>query len=433
MPSIEEACQIILDKVAPVGVERVPLQSALGRVLARDVTAPWDMPHYDNSARDGFALRSADCVADGTVLRITGFVHAGGNLSTPVLGGCAVRIMTGAPIPHNCDAVVPVEETAEADGRVIVRAPVRPGQHIRFRGEDLAMGDTVLTEGTVIQSQEIGVLASFGKAVVPVYQKVRVAVLSTGDELLELGESPVPGRIVNSNAQYLTAALREIGAEPVILCIARDNRESLREQMLAGLKADALITTAGVSAGDRDLVREVLAELGVCQTLWRLDIKPGGPKSFGMKGSTPVFSLPGNPVSTMITFEEFVRPALLKMMGHCRVMRPCFKATLREETHKKPGRVHCLSVRVEMEDGRLFATSTGEHKACRLRTMLGANAIAMLPEEPSVVAAGEEVDVHLLRGDLGMLEGREPLEGRTNDASPHEEENFEGKVRMVKL
>jgi len=264
MPSLVEALQIILGKVTPLGVERVDLQYALGRVLAKDVAATWDMPHYDNSARDGFALRSVDCTVEGATLRITGFIPAGGNVSTPVLGGCAVRIMTGAPIPHNCDAVVPVEETTEADGHVTIMAPVRPRQHIRFQGEDVATGDIVLTEGTVIQSQEISVLASFGKAVVPVYQKARVAVLSTGDELVELGEPPAAGRIINSNAQYLAAALREIGAEPVILCIARDNRENLREQMLAGLKADALITTA--------VFRPEIGTLcGACWLSWGFD------------------------------------------------------------------------------------------------------------------------------------------------------------------
>ena len=195
MPSLEEARQIICGKVTPLGMERVALQSALTRVLAKDVTASWDMPQYDNSARDGFALRRADCPVEGTTLRITGFIPAGGNASIPILAGGAVRIMTGAPIPHNCDAVVPVEETVEADGQVTIMAPVRLRQHIRSQGEDMATGDMVLTAGTVIQSQEISVLASFGKAVVPVYQKARVAILSTGDELIELGETPIAGQI----------------------------------------------------------------------------------------------------------------------------------------------------------------------------------------------------------------------------------------------
>ena len=345
--------------------------------------------------------------------------------------GCAVRVMTGAPIPHNSDAVVPVEDTAEGDGQVTILAQVRPWQYIRVEGEDVAIDKTVLAAGTVIQSQEIGVLASFGKAIVPVYQKVQVAVLCTGDELIELGEPPSAGRIINSNAHYLAAALREIGAGAITLCIARDNKESLKEQIATGLKADALITSAGVSAGDRDLVRDVLAELGVRQMLWKVDIKPGGPKAFGMKGRTPVFSLPGNPAATMITFEEFVRPALLKMMGHQRVIRPYLKATLRDETHKKAGRVHCLFVRVEAENGRYVASNVGEHDACKVHTMLRANAIAMLPKEPAVVAAGTEVDVHLLRGDLALLEDLEGI-GEYQGVVPKEDEIFNGKVLILK-
>lgn len=406
MPSYEEARTTILDHTEPLGVERVELLGSLGRVLAEDMVAPWDMPLYDNSAMDGFAVRFADCAEGGEPrLRITGYIPAGGDVTGPIPPGCAIRIMTGAPIPSNCDAVVPVEEIEEDAGMVRITGPVRQRQHIRFHGEDIASGDTFLSAGTVIQSPEISMLASFGKAVVPVYRKARVAVVSTGDELIELGAPPEPGRIINSNALSLAAAIREAGADPVIIGIARDNPESHREKILEGLKADALITSAGVSAGDRDFVREVLAELGVRQIFWRVDIKPGGPTAFGVKDGTPVFSLPGNPVSTMITFEEFVRPALLKMMGHRRVIKPYLKATLREEAHKKPGKVHFLRVRIEVEDGRYWATTSGDQNTGILRTMIRASAIAVLPKERTVVAAGEEVDVHLLRSDAAMLEG----------------------------
>jgi molybdopterin molybdotransferase len=316
MPGFAGARRIILGQLHPLGVERVELLAALGRVLAEELKAPRDLPHFDNSAMDGFAVRSADCAFPGAALRVTGYIAAGGKVSAPIRKGCAVSIMTGAPIPRHCDAVVPVEETTETAGRVTITAPVRLHQHINRRGAELAMGDVLLPAGTVIRSQEIGLLASFGKAVLPVYRKARVAVLCTGDELIELGEQPSAGSIINSNAHYLAAALREIGAEPVVLCIARDNKQSHREQLREGLKADALITSAGVSLGDRDLVREVLAELGVRPILWKTGKGPGGPKAFGMKGATPVFSLPGRPKSTMITFQDFVRPALLKMMGH---------------------------------------------------------------------------------------------------------------------
>ena len=404
MPSIEEARQIILEQVILLGVERVELQAALGKVLAEDMLAPWDMPLYDNSAMDGFAVRSTDCAIAGASLRISGSASAGGSESIPILPGCAIRIMTGAQIPDNCDAVVSVEDTAEADGQVVIMSVVSPRQHIRFSGEDVVRGGTFLTAGTVIQSTEVSVLASFGKAVVPVYRKARVAVLSTGDELIELGEQPVAGRLINNNAYFLAAAVRETGADPIIISIASDDKESLREKIIEGLKADALITSAGVSGGDRDFVLEVLAELGVRQIFLKGDIKPGGPKSFGMKGETPVFSLPGRPVSTIIAFEEFVRPALLKMMGHLRVLRPCFKATIKEEVSKKADRVVYLRARIELENGRYVVTSAGDQSTSILRTMINANAIAVLPEKTSLVAVGEVVDVYLIRNDIAMLE-----------------------------
>ena len=403
MPTYEEARSIILANVAPLGPERVELLAALGRVLAEDVTAPWDMPSRDNSAMDGFAVRAADCRAGGS-LRVTGSIPAGGTGSPAVEPGCAVRIMTGAPVPPGCDAVVPIEETETRNGDIILRGNVNRPQHIRFRGEDVRSGDTVLAAGTVVHPPEISMLASFGKAIVPVYRRARVAVLSTGDELVELGERPADGEIINSNTLSLAAAVREAGAEPVLLGIARDNRVSHREKMAEGLKADALVTSAGVSAGDRDLVRECLAEFGVRQMFWRVEVKPGGPLAFGMKEEKPVFSLPGNPVSTLVTFEEFVRPALLRMMGHRRVIKPYVQATLRGEVRKKPGKVHFLRVRIEVENGVHWATSAGDQNTGILKTLLGANGIAVLPKEKTVIAAGEEVAVHLLRNDVGMRE-----------------------------
>jgi molybdopterin molybdotransferase len=403
MPTFEVARGMILSSVSPIGVERVELLAALGRVVAEDVAAPWDLPLCDNSAMDGIAVREADCRPGGS-LRVTGYIPAGGAATPAVDPGCAVRIMTGAPIPPGCDAVVPVEETEERDGAVLLRERVNRLQHIRFRGEDVRSGDTVVSAGAVIRPPEISMLASFGKATVPVYRRARVAILSTGDELIELGEQPGSGRIINSNALSLAAAVREIGAEPVILGIARDNRESHREKMTEGLKADALITSAGVSAGDRDLVRDCLAELDVRQLFWKVDIKPGGPVAFGMKEGKPVFSLPGNPVSTMVTFEELVRPALLRMMGHRRVIKPYVLATLRTEVRKKAGKVHFLRVRIEVENGRYWAISAGDQNTGILGTMLRANGIAVLPKDKTMFSPGEEVAVHLLHGDAGMLE-----------------------------
>lgn len=405
MPSFEDARRIILASVAPLGVERVQLLESPGRVIAEDVVAPWNMPFGDNSAMDGYAVRSADCTAVPASLTVSGYIPAGGKITGPVEPGCAIRIMTGAPVPPGCDAVVPVEETDGGKETVTVAAPVMPRQHIRFAGEDVRSSETVIQTGALIRPPEISMLASFGKVFVPVYRRARVAILSTGDELIELGEPLAEGRIVNSNALSLAAAVMEIGAIPVIVGIARDNPESHREKLREGLKADALITSAGVSAGDRDLVRDVLAELGVQQVFWRVDIKPGGPTAFGLYEGRPVFSLPGNPVSTMVTFEEFVRPALLKMMGHRRVIKPFIKAILQNDAHKKPGKINFLRVRLKSENGRYLAYSSGDQNTGILKTMLMADAMAMLPAERTSFSAGEEVDVHILSGNVEMLEG----------------------------
>ena len=403
MPTFEEARGKILQNIAPLGVERVPLLDSLGRVIAEEIEAPWDMPSFDNSAMDGFAVRSGDCQASPS-LRITGYIPAGGAATQPLEAGCAIRIMTGAPIPSGCDAVVPVEETEECGDQVRIRGEVTVRQHIRFRGEDVKNGETIIAAGTIIRPPEISMLASFGKAFLPVYRKARVAILSTGDELIELGDQLEPGMIINSNAFSLAASVMEIGALPVILGIARDNPESHREKMLEGLKADTLITSAGVSAGDRDLVREILAELGVEQVFWRVDIKPGGPTAFSMKDGKPVFSLPGNPVSTMVTFEEFVRPALLRMMGHKRVIKPFVKGVLQSKALKKPGKVNFLRVKLVSENGRYLAYSSGDQNTGILKTMLMADAIAMLPADRTEFSPGEEVDLHILSGNAGMLE-----------------------------
>ncbi|HEX9024529.1 MAG TPA: gephyrin-like molybdotransferase Glp [Geobacteraceae bacterium] len=404
MPTFEEARSIILGSVAPLGMERVPLLDSLGMVIAEEIVAPWDMPGYDNSAMDGFAVRAADC-RETCSLRVTGYIPAGGSATVAVEPGCAVRIMTGAPVPPGCDAVVPVEKTEETDGTLRLSGTVRQGQHIRIKGEDVRRGEAIIPVGTVIRSPEISMLASFGKAFVPVFRKARVAILSTGDELIELGEPPEAGRIINSNALSLAAAVKETGALPVILGIARDDRESHRKKLAEGFKADVLITSAGVSAGDRDLVRDVLREMDVEQIFWRVDMKPGGPTAFGMKEGKPVFSLPGNPVSTLVTFEEFVRPALLKMMGHKRVIKPFVKVVLQGEVRKKPGKINFLRVKLARDNDRYLAYSSGDQNTGILRTMMLADAMVLLPAERTSFAAGEELDAHIISSYADMLEG----------------------------
>jgi len=395
MVSFEEARSIILSSVQVSGVEHVHLLEAAGRLLAADMVAPWDMPMWNNSAMDGYAVRSADCRQLPCRLDVKGFLPAGSQADgVTVEAGCAVRIMTGAPTPEGCDAVVPVEETDNGQGVVTLNEPVAKGQHIRLCGEDVPAGMTFLRTGTLIRPPEVNMLATFGKGLVPVFRRPTVAILSTGDELIELGRTPEAGEIINSNTLSLAAAVQEVGGIPHIIGIARDNRESHLEKIREGLKADALITSAGVSAGDCDMVRDTLKELGAEQIFWKVAVKPGGPTAFAMYGAVPVFSLPGNPVSTMITFEEFVRPALLKMQGHQRVVRPLFKAVLRESLKKKTGKVQIVRVRLEREEGRWYADSAGNQQTAILKTMVNAQAIALLPSESGSFAAGDEVDVH---------------------------------------
>ncbi len=394
--SFESARTIILDKVIALPSESTSLLDLAGRVLAEDIKAPWDLPCWDNSAMDGFAVRAEDCVS-GKTLTIDGYLPAGVTaIGIEVKPGGAVRIMTGAPTPAGCDAIVPIEETEENDGKVTMTGKVKRGDHLRVRGEDVSQGDLVITAGTVLRPAEINMLASFGYQTVSVFRRPKIAILSTGDELVEPGDEIGPGQIINSNTYSLAAAVKEIGGEPILLGIARDDRASLTEKISTGLEADGLITSAGVSMGDRDLVCEVLQMLGVERQFWKVDIKPGRPTAFGLKDGKPIFSLPGNPVSSMITFEEFIRPALLKMMGHQRVIKPFIKAIMQETINKKPGRVQFLRVRVVNDGEQLLASSSGDQNTGIVRTLLRANGIAVLPTDREQIMAGEEVNVQLI-------------------------------------
>jgi molybdopterin molybdotransferase len=403
MPSFEEARRLILDNITRLASERVGLLESLGRVTAEDIVAPWSLPACDNAAMDGYAVRWADCQPPAS-LRITGFVPAGAAANDPVEAGCAIKIMTGAPIPQGADTVVPFENTVECGNQVRVTSPVVRGQHIRLVGEDIRCGETVISSGKLIRVAEISMLASCGRELVSVYRKPTVAILSTGDELLEAGEALVPGKVIDSNGISLAAGVRACGAIPVMLGIARDNRASHRQKMSKGLKEDVFITTAGVSAGERDLVREVLTELGMRQLFRRVEIGPGAPTCFGLRDGKPIFCLPGNPVASMITFEEFVKPALLKMMGHRRVLEPLVRATLQEDARKKPGKIKFLRVRLESVGGKLRAYSSGDQNTGILKTMLGADGWAVLPAERVSFSAGDEVEVHVISTDAERLE-----------------------------
>lgn len=403
--SFEEARNTILENVAPLDSEQAGLFDSLGRVTAENITAPLALPTFDNSAMDGFAVRTADCGAFPSLL-VNGYIPAGGSATVKVAPGSAIKIMTGAPVPHGCDAIVPLEEAEETGRKVFIKAPVRSGQHIRYAGEDVRRGETVLRMGTLIRVAEVSILAALGREFVSVIRKPRVAILSTGDELVEPGRTLPPDKVYDSNSAALAAATRAAGAVPILLGIARDDHEHLQQKITAGFEADALVTAAGVAVGDRDFVREVLGELGVRQLFHEVNIKPGKSVVFGLRDGKPVFSLPGNPVAAMVTFEELVRPALLKMMGHRVVIPSLVSATLQDPLRKRRGKTCFSPVKLEVVDGRYLAHSTvkpTQHTGF-LATMIGADAVAVLPADIPSLDAGEEIRVHPLSGALGVLE-----------------------------
>lgn len=402
MLSFEDARRTILDHVRPLGAERVLLLDALDRVLAEDVVAPWDMPPWDHSAMDGYAVRSEECGTIPRTLKVTGFLPAGGGAGEQLEQGGALRIMTGACLPLGCDAVVPLEETDKGKQSVTLLQPVGKGQHVRLRGGEIREGCVVAASGTPVGPALIGVLASFGMSMAAVHRRPLVALVCSGDELIELGRSPGPGQVINSNALALAAAVREAGGIPRIIGIACDNRVSHRKLLAEGHGADVLVTSAGVSAGDRDLVRDVLEELGARRIFWKVAMRPGGPSAFYTHGRTPVFCLPGNPQATLICFEEFVRPTLLRMQGFCSVLRPLFRAVLRDGLAKWPGSVRIVPVRLEHDEGRWYATPVRRLSSIDMPPP-GAEALAVLPFESGSCDAGDEVQVHFWGANADLV------------------------------
>lgn len=394
--SFVAAQDIILKNTSQQGVEAVPLSELVGRVLAEDLYAPVDLPRWDNSEMDGFAVRTEDCKPLAQ-LRVIGYIPAGATAdNVSVVPGTAVRIMTGAPVPAGCDAIVPIENTDGGCAVVTIKQDVKTDDFIRFRGSDIGIGEKVLTVGTVLRPAEINLLAAFSLVSASVVRRPTVAILSTGDELVAPGEKPTAGQIVDSNSSSLAAAVSEIGGVPQVIGIARDEPDSLAQKMALGLTADVMITSAGVSAGDRDFVRDVLDRAGVEPLFWKVAIKPGGPTAFGLNGHKPVFSVPGNPVSSMIAFDQLIRPALLKMMGHREVVRPLELATVQGVLRNETRKTRFLRVKVEKTSSGLVAQSAGDQNTGILSTMIRANAIAILPPEQDELTAGESVSVQLL-------------------------------------
>jgi molybdopterin molybdotransferase len=409
---IETALGIMLAHVEPLGSEPVPLHEAVGRSLAEPIISPIDQPPWDNSAMDGFAVHAAD-VRDASpersvVLRIVDDVRAGGFPAVPVATGEATRIMTGAPVPTGADSVVRVEYTRTIDAvHVEVVDGGDAGRNIRLRGEDLTAGASVFAAGRLLRPAEIGVLAMIGCTRPLVARKPQVAVLSTGDELVEpdrIADVIAGTHIINSNSPALAAALRTTGCDAQELGIARDELDDLRQRLGRALDADALITTAGASVGEHDLVKDALEEIG-CETLfWRVKLRPGSPFSFGVirrdgRPPLPVFGLPGNPVSALVTFEVLVRPALRRMLGRAQIYSPTATVIAGERIAAPPGLVRFLRVRLERAgDAAPRAYLTGPQGSGILTSVAAADALLILPLDVAALAAGDAARVMLLRG-----------------------------------
>jgi molybdopterin molybdotransferase len=415
MISVEEARDRILGFFERLPVERRSLLDALGQVLAEDIIAPFDLPPLDNTAMDGYAVRAAD-TAGATeqtprTLRVIANLAAGYVMETSVGTGEAVRIMTGAPMPPGADSTVPFEETDEPM-RNVGQAPVRgdsvqvfkaarPGANIRFRGEDVKRDQTVVPAGRVIRASEIGVLASIGLMEVPVIRRPVVAILSTGDEITEPGQPLLPGRIYDANAHSVAAMVKQYGGIPRLLGIAHDTVEDLTAKIREGLDADMLVTSAGVSRGDFDVVKDVLAREGSID-FWTVRMRPGKPLAFGAFTApdgrrVPHLGLPGNPVSSMVSFELFGRPAIFTMLGRSDWERPVIRATTRDRVVNADGRrFYGRCVVTHGEDGRYYANLTGPQGSGILTSMSAANALTIIPEDVRAAEPGDEIDVMML-------------------------------------
>ncbi len=408
MIPVLDAVEIILGAVKPLPPEKVSILEADGRVLAEDIAAPRDLPPHDNSAMDGYAVRHAD-LAPGVVLEVLEEIPAGTDPTRGLGPGQAAKIMTGAPIPAGADTVVPVEDTRPLDGRVEIVSVPKAGANIRPRGEDVREGELVLPRGTRVRPAEVGMMASLGRAFVLVHQRPRVAVLATGDEIVDL-DSPAQGsKIINSNSYGVAAQVAEAGGVPVVLGIGRDDPDGLLEMFERARTCDAVITTGGVSMGDYDFVRPVLAKAGVAVQFWKVAMKPGKPVVFGLRGASPVFGLPGNPVSAMVAFEQFVRPALRKMQGHARLFRPVVEAVLGDEAgpvKTKAGRMDFVRCRVERRGTGFRVVSVKKQGSGILSTLVEANGLMVIPSDSTGAKPGDLVRVQIY--DEGFLDQTEP-------------------------
>ncbi|MFQ5674140.1 MAG: gephyrin-like molybdotransferase Glp [Nitrospinales bacterium] len=401
MIEVQEALEIILSKIEFRGEEKVPIGQALGRVLCEDIVARRPNPPLDNSAMDGYALIAEDvrsATADRPVkLEVLENVQAGHTGHSQVRPGTAIRIMTGAPVPPGADAVIMQEDTEANGNYVLVKDKADVGENIRLAGEDVRQGEVVIKKGVTLQPAHIGMMAVVGRSHIYVAQQPSVAIISTGDEIKDLDETLTGPSIYNSNGYMLEAQVRSAGGIPVYLGIAPDREEVLVEKFNQALKNDLVISSGGVSVGDYDLVKATLKKLGQEMLFWKVAMKPGKPLAFGKIGQTPIFGLPGNPVSSFVSFEQFVRPAIGKMLGGTDTANKTVEAKLTRTIRKKPGRQHFLSSRIAWKDGAYSVNPSEEQGSGILKSMSNANALLVFPRDATELREGEIVTVQLLK------------------------------------
>jgi molybdopterin molybdotransferase len=418
--SVDQAIQTILSQVCVLGAERVDILSSLGRVLAEDIRAPFNVPPSDNSAMDGFAVRHADirqaAPEHPARLTIIGDLPAGYIAKQAIGPGQALRIMTGAPVPPGADTVIMQEETRLSGTAVDILSAAPPGANIRRAGEDLRHGSLLFQAGMRLRPGHIGVLASIKRARVSVYQQPRVAILSTGDELIDIDGELIAGKIVTSNSYSLSALVTQNSGIPIMLGIARDTKEDLARRLREALVADIIVTSGGVSVGDYDFVKDVLAQLGADMKFWKVAMRPGQPLAFGLLQGKPAFGLPGNPVSAMVSFEQFVKPAMRKMGGQTDLFGTTVQAIAEEQLSTRPGKRYFIRCMVTYRDGRYYARPTGEQGSGILMSMALAQGLMIIPEDQERVQSGDIVRVQLLDQECAC--SSKPVDTASGRATP---------------
>lgn len=413
--TFDTARSIVANAICVLGREQVPLCDALGRVAAENVIAEEDLVPYARSAMDGYALRASDTVSASPQspvgIQFVGKVFAGEG-KTAVTAGTTMGITTGAPIPHNADAVVPYEQVELRDGMVVLRAAIPPGDCIFPPAEDVRRGETLLKEGTVLRPAVMALLAFVGKSRLRVHRRPKVNVLCTGSELVDVSERPAYGQVRNSNAYSLVAALSECGAEARYCGAVADSPERLRSALQAAREgADLLLTTGGASVGERDMVKSVLEDIGIDFEFRRVAMRPGKPFALGLWGALPVCVLPGNPSAAFVCFQEFVRPVVLKMAGCARTELATVKATLTGRAKSKAGSRHIVFARLAITDSQFFVQPLENQCSALVRNPAMANSLILLPEGPASYDSGDEVTVQVLDWESTVNEGGRSASG----------------------